>query len=321
MTIWNSVPMMFTNDCKICIQGPIEKRFGSPYTIQVSRTTEYADLQKLLMKEMASILHDDILISAQKVPLFKIRVIDDLLSSKKASKADISDLEDTNLYLDSEVDLPLYSHAVEEALELCKISQANGEGEPQGGPPVHVKFVIEWDAIAVSQIIADDKDVIEEHSSVKQVQNSAPEEATTVSLQECFNLYTKPETLGQGNAWLCETCKRKQEVVKRMGLWSVPDVLVIHLKRFRQSMGSVQGGSGEGKASVSNGVTALAGGTASKLSTMVDFPLDGFDMSPNVADRTNKQNGNSANDKTHKENKGKVNNIKMLLIYIVSNGG
>ena len=83
------------------IQGPIEKRFGSPYTIQVSRTTEYADLQKLLMKEMASILHDDILISAQKVPLFKIRVIDDLVSNKASSeKAKSEDeSEDKHLYL------------------------------------------------------------------------------------------------------------------------------------------------------------------------------------------------------------------------------
>ena len=70
--------------------------------------------------------------------------------------------------------------------------------------------MLEWDAIVKSQIIADDKDVIEEHSSVKQVQ-SAPEEATSVSLQECFNLYTKAETLGQGNAWICGACNRKQD--------------------------------------------------------------------------------------------------------------
>ena len=51
-------------------EGPIEKRFGSPYTIQVSREVLYEDLQKLLMKEMGSILHDDILIANQKVCWF-----------------------------------------------------------------------------------------------------------------------------------------------------------------------------------------------------------------------------------------------------------
>ena len=58
-------------------EATIETRFGSPYTMQVSRETSYADLQKLLMKEMAPILHDDILISAQRVPLFKMAVVDD----------------------------------------------------------------------------------------------------------------------------------------------------------------------------------------------------------------------------------------------------
>ena len=42
----------------------------------MSRETRYGDMQKLLMKEMSGILHDDILISAQRVPLFKIRVLD-----------------------------------------------------------------------------------------------------------------------------------------------------------------------------------------------------------------------------------------------------
>ena len=121
----------------------------------MSRTTEYNDLQKLLMKEMASILHDDILISAQKVPLFKIRVVDDLvISCNNSSTSNTSAVEgdaddESHLYLDSDVDLPLYSHAVDQALELCKISIAEEEeSESTRGPPIHVKFVLEWDAPA-----------------------------------------------------------------------------------------------------------------------------------------------------------------------------
>ena len=104
-------------------------RFGSPYTIQVSREVLYQDLQKLLMKEMASILHDDILISHQKVPLFKIRVVDGL--------------EGAN-YLDANVDLPMYTEAIEQAIGLCTIDEV----------VPHVKLVLEWDAPAKSQIIA-----------------------------------------------------------------------------------------------------------------------------------------------------------------------
>ena len=47
-----------------------------------------------------------------------------------------------------------------------------------------------------------------------------------------FSLYTSEERLGQDDAFFCPQCNKKREVVKKLGVWSVPDVLVIHLKRF-----------------------------------------------------------------------------------------
>ena len=195
------------------------------------------------MKEMASILHDDILIANQKVPLFKMRIHDGLQEDS-----------DSNVnYLDPEVELPMYTLAIEQAISLCSV-------QLQVVP--HIKLTLEWDMPAKTQIIADDRNVVEEHASVKQVEK-CPSEATVVSLQECFSLYTKAERLGDGDAWFCPHCKRKQEVMKEMGLWSVPDVLIIHLKRFRQTSNS-----------------------SNKLSTLVDFPLEGYDMSPFVTNNS-----------------------------------
>jgi len=214
----------------------IEKRFGTPYTIQVSRETIYGDLQKLLMKEMSPILHDDILISAQKVPLFKIRVLDGF---------------DGKTYMDDTVEMPLYMECVETAMNMWHVGVTGG--------PAHIQLVLEWDMPAKTQIIADDSNPVEEHSSCKQVLE-APDENSSVSLQECFSLYTSEERLGKDDAFFCPQCNKKREVVKKLGVWSVPDVLVVHLKRFRQSTRSTN-----------------------KLETMVDFPMDGFDMSPNMA--------------------------------------
>ena len=107
-------------------------RFGSPYTIQVSRETLYGDLQKLLMKEMSGILHDDILISQQKVPLFKIRVLDGLdepeesssqhtkTSSAAATKSSSSG--GSGAYLDSSVDMPMYTLAIEQAINISSVT-------------------------------------------------------------------------------------------------------------------------------------------------------------------------------------------------------
>jgi len=214
----------------------IEKRFGTPYTIQVSRETLYGDLQKLLMKEMSPILHDDILISAQKVPLFKIRVLDGF---------------EDRTYLDEKVEMPLYMECVETSLNMMQVRAP--------GCVAHAQLVLEWDMPAKTQIIADDSNPMEEHSSVKQVLMS-PQEGSSVSLQECFSLYTSEERLGKDDAFFCPQCNKKREVVKKLGVWSIPDVLVIHLKRFRHSTRS-----------------------SNKLDTMVEFPLEGFDMTPNMA--------------------------------------
>ena len=66
--------------------------------------------------------------------------------------------------------------------------------------------------------------------------------------------------MGEDDAYFCPQCNRKRQVVKKLGVWSVPDVMVVHLKRFRQSTK-----------------------TTNKLETLVEFPLENFDMSPNMA--------------------------------------
>ena len=53
--------ILVTND------GNTRVRFGSPYISQIARETGFADLQKLLLKEMASILQPGILVAEQKV--------------------------------------------------------------------------------------------------------------------------------------------------------------------------------------------------------------------------------------------------------------
>lgn len=92
-------------------------RFGSAFTMQVCRETSYKDLQKLLLKEMASMLHDDVLTTEQDIPLFGIRL------------ADASDMPQ---YLDPTVELPLFTDPVDQALAMS-------------GDQPHVKFILEWD--------------------------------------------------------------------------------------------------------------------------------------------------------------------------------
>lgn len=225
----------------VLVKGDLRQRFGSPYTMQVSRETSYEDLQKLLLKEMHSTLTDDVLTSSQSPGLFNIRVADPAATP----------IQDEHPCIDPCVEHPLYTEQIEQALALC----ADDSG------PQHVKLILEWDEATKKNIIQDDSDQIEEHASVKQLKTNS-ELGGAVTLEECFDLYTRAETLGAEDAWHCPYCNKKQEVVKKLGLWSLPDILVIHLKRFRQQ--SKQR-------------------STSKLTMLVDFPLYGFDMTPHLA--------------------------------------
>lgn len=225
----------------VVVKGDLRERFGSPYTMQVSRETSYEDVQKLLLKEMHTTLSDDVLTSSQHPGLFNIRVADPAATP----------IQDEHPCIDPGVEHPLYTEQIEQALALC----ADDSG------PQHVKLILEWDESTKDNIIQDDSDQIEEHASVKQLKTNS-ESCGTVTLEECFELYTKEEILGAEDAWHCPYCNKKQEVVKKLGLWTLPDILVIHLKRFRQQSRQR---------------------STSKLTMLVDFPLYGFDMTPHLA--------------------------------------
>jgi hypothetical protein len=80
-----------------------------------------------------------------------------------------------------------------------------------------------------------------------------PETSTRAgSLGECFTEFVKTENLGQSNLWSCPFCQVLVEASKKMDVVRLPQVLVIHLKRFASTRTSSSG---------------------SKINTLVTFPL------------------------------------------------
>ena len=80
---------------------------------------------------------------------------------------------------------------------------------------------------------------------------------TRVSLSDCMHLSFEQELLEDENAWYCSDCKTHRSASKQLQLWSLPPVLIIHLKRF--SSGRSQ--------------HYLSSLMRSKLATPVDYPL------------------------------------------------
>ncbi|XP_025107541.1 ubiquitin carboxyl-terminal hydrolase 19-like [Pomacea canaliculata] len=79
-----------------------------------------------------------------------------------------------------------------------------------------------------------------------------------LTLHQCLELFTEPETLAPDQAWYCPQCKEHREASKQMSLWRLPHTLIIQLKRF----------------SFRNVVWR------EKLDTMVDFPTRDLDLTP-----------------------------------------
>lgn len=54
-----------------------------------------------------------------------------------------------------------------------------------------------------------------------------------INLMSCFENFRQTEILDSDNAWRCPGCKKEVCASKTMEIWSLPDLLFVHLKRFR----------------------------------------------------------------------------------------
>ncbi|KAM4716573.1 ubiquitin carboxyl-terminal hydrolase 31 [Anableps anableps] len=219
--------------CNRACTGHQAKRFGLPFVLYMERTVTWDALQKEILEKMRHLLRPGVYI---QVGPFSLRVV---------GVVGIT-------YLLPQDERPLCHPTVERAYKSCG----------QGGPP-HVKIVVEWDKETKDYLFGHtEEEYIPDAESVylHRQQHHQPQACT---LAQCFQLYTKEEQLAPDDAWRCPHCKQLQQGRIKLSLWTLPDVLILHLKRFRQ----------EGDRRV-------------KMQNMVRFPLMGMDMAPHVVKRS-----------------------------------
>ena len=83
---------------------------------------------------------------------------------------------------------------------------------------------------------------------------SIPSSKNTASLFDCFDLYCEPEHLNHenGNAWFNDKTQQKENVKRAICFWSLPDVMIIDLKRWH---GHQQGNSRKAQQMISAPLT------------------------------------------------------------------
>lgn len=87
----------------------------------------------------------------------------------------------------------------------------------------------------------------------------AKTEKKNITLNDCLNLFTRSEILSLQNSWYCPNCKDQKQADKQIQLWELPDILCIHLKRFKN------------QSSFSD-----------KINELIEFPIENFDLSSYV---------------------------------------
>ena len=89
--------------------------------------------------------------------------------------------------------------------------------------------------------------------------------ASPIQLRDCIEKFMEAEQLDERDAYYCPSCRRHVCALKLIALWSVPDILIIHLKRFTFDTCMLSGGM-----------------LRSKIDNTVEFPIHGLDLTKDV---------------------------------------
>ncbi|KAH9512430.1 Ubiquitin carboxyl-terminal hydrolase 20 [Bulinus truncatus] len=106
----------------------------------------------------------------------------------------------------------------------------------------------------------------------------------TITLQDCLLAFFSADELKGDNMYSCEKCKKLRNGLKYSKVLKLPEILSIHLKRFRHEFYS------------------------SKIGTYISFPLEGLDMEPYL------HRGNIIDSKFHKGCKDEVTLYDLVAI-------
>jgi ubiquitin carboxyl-terminal hydrolase 4/11 len=94
-----------------------------------------------------------------------------------------------------------------------------------------------------------------------------PQEASVpqkrnIDLDDCLDEFAREEQLGENDEWWCPKCKAHRQARKTLELWRVPDIFVVHLKRFSSNRSF-----------------------RDKLDNLIDFPITDLDLTERVGDK------------------------------------
>ncbi|XP_036392637.1 ubiquitin carboxyl-terminal hydrolase 32-like isoform X2 [Megalops cyprinoides] len=125
-------------------------------------------------------------------------------------------------------------------------------------------IAVDWDPTALHlRYQTSQERIVEEHTSVEQSRRA---QAEPISLDSCLRAFTSEEELGEDELYYCSKCHAHRLATKKLDLWRLPPILIVHLKRFQ-----------------------FVNGRWIKSQKIVKFPREKFDPSAFLAPREAEQ--------------------------------
>ncbi|CAJ0582958.1 unnamed protein product, partial [Mesorhabditis spiculigera] len=233
--------------------GAVVLRETEPFVIRISRQCTYETLAKKLFDAAKPCLTPKI---HDAVPFgqFKLALANDY---------------NHNTYIDSTVAMPLITPGVEQSIDHNEKSHYN--------LPKFIKLVIEFPNHNRA-LIRQAPRVMNHRSADFLASDNASYDLT---LESCLKSYTTEESC----EWRCERCNgsKPNGAKKRLLFNSCPQILILHLKRFRHVQNEV--------------------GEPMKIDVSVKFPAEGLDLKPyvNTSQSLNHRRDSIGNNKINKE--------------------
>ncbi|KAI5820883.1 hypothetical protein BZA77DRAFT_300177 [Pyronema omphalodes] len=77
--------------------------------------------------------------------------------------------------------------------------------------------------------------VLEDPEIARRKVRRLEKERNGIKLEDCLDEFAKEEVLSAEDPWYCPRCKEHRRASKKFELWKVPEILVMHMKRFSNS--------------------------------------------------------------------------------------
>lgn len=228
------------------------KAFGIPLVARICNSVNGSDVYNLYLKlinpfQIRSEGISNNSDSSEKTVIEEVKELKDAISPVLSAGA--NGINEIWVDPDSDAELQFYLTDDKGAIRASKLVM----DEPVTRLPRRLNLLVFWPEKKIEQY---DTHLI---SSLPEIFKSGfiarrPQES--VSLYRCLEAFLKEEPLGPDDMWYCPGCKTHRQASKKLDLWRLPEILVIHLKRFSYSRFM-----------------------KNKLETYVDFPVDNLDLS------------------------------------------